>query len=250
MVLPRQSKKFIKGKGKKRAVRGRPRMMRTKRSAYEVPEKASLTEVDAFETSLANQNYSNYNISLAVSSRAQDVAKGYQFYRIKRVTYVVRPLSDTFNAQALAPGGSAASVPYLYYMIDRAMQLSGGFTLAQLKQMGAKARRLDDKTLTFSLTPSVLNEVYDNTPGARANVQYAMCPWLPTRDNTNIGVWNPNTTDHQGVVWRVEQISGDPIGYAVERRIQFEFKKPSVVAIVPGASDIPLDHDAPVKSTA
>lgn len=217
-------------------------------SKYEVPEQASLTQVDAFELSLANQNYSNYNISLAVSSRAQDVAKGFQFYRIKRVTYIVRPLTDTFNSQGIAPGGSSASVPYLYYMIDRAMQLSGGFNLQQLKQMGAKARRLDDKTLTFSFTPSVLGEVFDNTPGARANVRYDMNPWLPTRDNTNLTVWNPNTTDHQGIVWRVEQTSGTPIGYEVERRIQFEFKKPSVNATPPGVNDIPIDHDSPPES--
>lgn len=213
-----------------------------------MPEQASLTQVDAFELSLANQNYSNYNISLAVSSRAQDVAKGFQFYRIKRVTYIVRPLTDTFNSQGIAPGGSSASVPYLYYMIDRAMQLSGGFNLQQLKQMGAKARRLDDKTLTFSFTPSVLGEVFDNTPGARANVRYDMNPWLPTRDNTNLTVWNPNTTDHQGIVWRVEQTSGTPIGYEVERRIQFEFKKPSVNATPPGVNDIPIDHDSPPES--
>lgn len=229
-----------KAKGKKGAKGGR-------RSKYEVRENASLTEVQApIATPLANQNYSTYNISLASLTRARDVAKGYQYYRIKRITYVIKPLSDTFNAQGLAPGGSAATVPYLYYMIDRTRLFQGGFTIDQLKQMGAKARRLDDKTLTFSYTPSVLTETFDNTANANLAVQYKMCPWLPTRDITNVGVWNPNTTDHCGIVWRVEQVGGTPIGYQLERRVQVEFKKPAVTALAAGEGDVPEDTDVEI----
>lgn len=228
------------GKGKKGAKGGR-------RSKYEVRETASLTEVQApIASPLANQNYSTYNISLASLTRARDVAKGYQYYRIKRITYVIKPLSDTFNAQGLAPGGSAATVPYLYYMIDRTRLFQGGFTIDQLKQMGAKARRLDDKTLTFSYTPSVLTETFDNTANANLAVQYKMCPWLPTRDITNVGVWNPNTTDHCGIVWRVEQVGGTAIGYQLERRVQVEFKKPAITALAAGEGDVPEDTDVEV----
>lgn len=235
-----------KGKGKrggKRGMKGKRSVPR--RSKYEVEEKGSLTEVQApIATPLANQNYSTYNISLASLTRARDVAKGYQYYRIKRITYVIKPLSDTFNAQTLAPGGSAATVPYLYYMIDRTRLFQGGFTIDQLKQMGAKARRLDDKTLTFSYTPSVLTETFDNTANANLAVQYKLMPWLPTRDITNVGVWNPNTTDHCGIVWRVEQVGGTPIGYQLERRVQVEFKKPAITALAASVEDVPIDTDA------
>lgn len=236
--------KQMKGKrGGKRGMRGKRSAPR--RGKYEVPEVASLTEVQApVPTPLANQNYSTYNISLASCTRARDVAKGYQFYRIKRVTYVIKPLSDTFNAQALAPGGSAATVPYLYYMIDRTRLFQSGFTIDQLKAMGAKARRLDDKTLTFSYTPNVLSETYDNTANANGAVQYKLAPWLPTKEITGVGLWNPNTTDHLGIVWRVEQVGGTPIGYQLERRIQIEFKKPAVPTTVVTTEDVPIDTDA------
>lgn len=227
-----RSKRKVSGKGRKRV------------SKFEVKENASLTEVQApIPTPLANQNYATYNISLASLTRALDVAKGYQYYRIKRVTYIIKPLSDTFNAQGLAPGGSAASVPYLYYMIDRTRLFQNGFTIDQLKAMGAKARRLDDKTLTFSYTPSVLTETYDNTVGANGAVQYKMMPWLPTKDINVVGLWNPNTTDHQGVVWRVEQVSGTPIGYQLERRVQIEFKKPAIPTLATTGEEVPIDTD-------
>lgn len=215
-----------KGKGGKRAARGK---RAAKRSKFEVREVASLTEIQAAPTNLiaTNTNYSQYNLSLASCTRAQNVAKGYQYYRIKRITYVVKPLMDTFVQNP--PGGSSnATVPYLYYMIDRTRQFQAGFTIDQLKAMGAKPRRLDDKSLSFSFTSSVLTDTFDNTQNATTAVQYKLSPWLPTKDIAGVGVWNPNTTDHLGVVWRVEQAVGPNIGYALERRIQFEFKKPAI----------------------
>lgn len=215
-------------KGKKRAVRGRPRMRRAPRSKYEVPEQASLTEVITPASLLnCNQAYTDYNLSLATLPRATDVAKGYQFYRIKRVTYIVKPLSDTFNAQGLAPGGSAATVPYLYQMIDRTKQFQwGGVTASTLKTAGAKARRLDDKIVTFSFSPSVLQQTYDNVPTSQTAAKYDISPWLPVRD-TNVSVFSPSTIDHNGMVWYVEQDGVvTPSGYAIERRVQVEFKKP------------------------
>lgn len=229
--------------GKQRQFKGKRGGKRVNK--YEVKEIASLTEVQApIPTPLANQNYATYNVSLASLTRARDVAKGYQFYRIKRITYVIKPLSDTFNAQGLAPGGSSATVPYLYYMIDRTRLFQNGFTIDQLKAMGAKARRLDDKTLTFSYTPSVLTETYDNTANANMAVQYKLMPWLPTKDITGVGLWNPNTTDHCGVVWRVEQVGGTPIGYQLERRVQVEFKKPAIPTSTVTQEDVPIDVDA------
>jgi len=230
-------------RGKRQAKRAGPKRGRkiARRSKFEVREVASLTEVDPLNVAFtANQNYSQYNLSLASCTRAQDVAKGYQYYRIKRVTYVVKPLMDTFLQNT---GGTDATVPYLYYMIDRVAQFKNGFSLDQLKAMGAKPRRLDDKTLTFSFTPSVLTETYDNTANANIAVQYKLMPWLPTKDTGQVGIWNPSTTDHLGVVWTLEQALGNPIGYQVERRIQFEFKKPAIPTTVDGLV-VPIDVDA------
>lgn len=234
-------------KGGKRGGKGRGAARRKagqRRNKYEVKELASLTEVQpAGGATSCNQNYSSYNISLASLSRARDVAKGYQFYRIKRITYVLKPLMDTF-VQGTGSPQTQATVPYLYYMIDRTRQFQSGFTLAQLKAMGAKGRRLDDKVLTFSYTPSVLTETFDNTANATTAAQYKLMPWLPTKDIAGgVGVWNPSTTDHLGIVWRVEQELGNPIGYSLERRIQVEFKKPAIPTTVGSEADVPVDFE-------
>lgn len=224
------------GKASGRARKGR---VGVRRRGFNEPEKASLTEVIPTGAPLAaNQNYSNYNLSLANLPRAQNIAKGYQYYRIRRITYVIKPCQDTF-----LPGQN--SVPYLYYMVDRTKQFVNGFTLDQLKAMEAKPHRLDDKTISFSMTPSVLTETFDNTGGANTAVQYKMSPWLPTKDIAQVGVWNPNTTDHMGIVWRVEQsfTTGGASAYVLERRVEIEFKKPSIPTAALGAEDVPQELD-------
>lgn len=216
----------------------RRKVMRRAKRNFNQPEQASLTEVLPASLLAANQNYSSYNLSLSNFVRARDIAKGYQYYRIKRVTIVIKPTQDTFQV-----GGN--SLPYLYYMIDRVGQFRSGFTLAQLQAMGAKPRRVDDKTITFSYTPSVLTETYDNTALANIAVQYKMCPWLPTRDSAILANWSPNTTDHFGIVWRMAQdiVTGSPSAFSVERRVEIQFKKPSVPTAPLGGSDVPENID-------
>jgi len=210
----------------KKSVRGQPRKRRAVRKAirrprrYNMPEKASLTEVLQSLEKQSNTNYGVYNVSLSSLNRAQNVAKGYQYFRIKRVKIVFKPQMDTFTA-----GG--VTVPYLYYMIDRTQQFKGAFTLEMLKASGAKARRLDDKSVTLSWTPSVLTETYDDTPLATTAAQYKMSPWLPCKEINNIAVWNASTVDHHGICWRVETLGGN-IGYSIDRIVEIEFKKPYV----------------------
>lgn len=233
-------KKNLK-RGKKGMRSRRPRFARKRVMKAGVPERASCTEILPALTASSNQNYSSYNISLASCVRARDIAKGYQFYRIKRVTYVIKPELDTFIS-----GGP--TLPYLYYMIDRTKQFVNGFTLEQLLSMGAKPRRLDDKTLEFHYIPSVLTETYDATAGATPFVQYKLKPWLPTKDISQVGVWNPNTTDHLGVVWRVAQrlTGGQVVTYSIERRVEIEFKKPSTSTAPAGEEDVPREVDPDV----
>lgn len=230
----RRGKRAARRGGKKRSVK--PRVPRRRLNAG-VPERASMTEVQSTPGQLAsNTSYSIYNVSLSSLTRARDVAKGYQFYRIKRITLVIKPTQDTF-----VQGGN--SVPYLYYMIDRVKQFAAGFTIDQLKAMGAKARRVDDKIITFSFTPSVLTETFDNTALANTAVQYKLAPWLPCKDTSQVGVWNPNTTDHMGIVWRLQQVIGDATAYNLERHIEVEFKKPAIPTAPASELDVPVDFD-------
>lgn len=216
----------------------RPRFALKRAMKAGVPERASCTEILPALNCSSNQNYSSYNLSLSTCTRARDIAKGYQFYRIKRVVFIIKPELDTFIS-----GGP--TLPYLYYMIDRTKQFVNGVTLEQLQAMGAKPRRLDEKTLQFSYSPSVLTDTYDPTVGATPFVQYKISPWLPTKDISQVGLWNPNTTDHLGIVWRVAQRlnGGQVITFSVERRVELEFKKPSTPNTPSQAEDVPFEID-------
>lgn len=226
-------------KKKAAAKKAGARKWRSKRQNRGVREWATMTESGVPGTLAPNTAYKSYNLSLAMCPRAINVAKSYQFYRIKRVTYVIKPNADTFIS------GQTSSIPYLYYMIDRTQQFQNAVSPDMLRAAGAKPRRLDEKTITFSYTPSVLQLAYDNTAGAATNVAYKVGPWLPTKDIAQVGVWNPNTTDHQGVVFYIENVGGN-IGFTFERRFEIEFKKPIVPALT-GLERPPEDLDPDVQ---
>lgn len=210
-------------KSKRGGFRGNRRIPRAPRKAG-VAEWASLTETKPFQLLNTGQMYQNYNVQLGSFPRASLVAKGYQLYRIKRVEFRISPLQDTF-------AGAGTSIPYLYYMIDRVRNLQAANTVIPLKRAGAKPRRLDDKIVKFSYTPSVLSGNYDSQPPVGQSttqfVSYKMAPWLNTRDSDTLGVWNPDTTDHQGIVFIVENSGGATIAYKCEMVVEFQFKKPS-----------------------
>lgn len=226
-------------KGKKQAPR-RARVPRAPRRGA-VAEWASLTENKPSTLLNANQMYQTYNLALSQFARASAVAKGYQLFRIKRVTIKLSPLADTFIA------GSGQQVPYLYYMIDRTKNLSAANTQTTLKRCGAIPRRFDEKIISFSYTPSVLQSSLDTSPppgqATGQFVAYKMSPWLNTRDSETLGVWNPDSTDHQGIVWYVENNGSTAIEYKCEMIVEFQFKKPSF-EVVPST-----EHPEPVEVT-
>lgn len=219
---------------KKGAARGR-RVPRPVRRRAGVNEHASCRVTQTFTLLNPNQLYTNYNTQLSSFSRAVTIAEGYQLYRIKRITYKFSPLSDTF-----APGG--VSVPYLYIMIDRMRQLSTAATASALRNIGAKPKRMDDKIVTFSYTPSVQTGTYDSLPPfGQSNTQftqYKLSPWLSCRDQENGLQWVPDSTDHLGCVWIMENSGGANVQYKCERIVEFEFKKPAFT-VVQGVNDPP-----------
>lgn len=225
----RNAKRGFKSKRKGKGGARRPRVPRAPRSG--VREWASMTEnKPSSPLLLANQMYQVYNLQLKNFRRASAVAKGYQLYRIKRCTVKLSPLVDTFSPSGGAP---LAAVPYLYYMIDRTKNLIAANTQTTLKQCGAIPRRLDEKVISFSWAPSVLTATLDEVPGAGQAkyqfTQYKISPWLNTRDSDQIATWQPDSTDHLGVVWYVESNGAiSPINYKCELIVEFEFKKPSV----------------------
>lgn len=221
---------------KQKRVRRRRAPMR-RRVARSVPERASCTETTSIPLLAMNNSYYVYNTSLTSSIRAQTIAKGYQYYRIKNVKFILRPQSDTFIA-----GGTGGAVPYLYYMIDRTKQFANGLSTAEkFRRLGCKPHRVDDNMVTFQYKPSVLNPAFDGaTPTASQFVQYKISPWLPTRDNDVIGSWQADSTDHQGIIWFVEN-TGNNIPYTLERVIEFEFMKPASDMNLQEGENPPID---------
>lgn len=246
MVMRRGKRVGRKGRKPIRRVR---RVPRAPRRNVNVPDVASLTETKAFSLLNTGQMYQMYNVQLSQFPRAALVAQGYQYYRIKSIKLIWQPLIDTFinpvNVVAPPAQPNAVTVPYLYYMIDRTKQLSTANYSTALKKTGAKARRLDDKIVTATFKPSVLNAAFDSAPPVGQSnsqfVQYKTSPWLCCRDQETTGVWNADSTDHGGIVWYCETSAGATCNYKLDLEIQFEFKKPSYGFLASTADPAPVD---------
>jgi len=200
----------------RRARKTKPRRQRRRRTNNRnVSEWASLSckqTITAPGADFACNNMYNLRGVLRLSgfTRAEEVAKAYQFYRIKSVKVTYKFPFDTF-----APGNVAR--PNFYYVIDKAQALSNLSTLESLKNMGARPRPCDEKPMSVSWAPSVLSEV-DAVGGAQP-AQYKISPWLSTAHDS---------VNHEGVFWYAEQVlfGGTAQIYHAELELQFEFKKP------------------------
>lgn len=179
--------------------------------------------------------FRNFALSGA-GQRVQSIAEAYQFYRITRVTWEVRPAYDTFQA---ASSGSPTSVPQLYWCMDKEGTFTGNTTLQTLKSAGCRPIRLDDKIIRKSFKPSVLQAVADQ-PGANgAEPQLVLgskrtSPWLPTNANAYTSSsppepWVVSSIDHLGLLLAIDQDVGvnasSPAAF-VSFTVEFEFKKP------------------------
>lgn len=191
---------------------------------------------------LPNANvYAFRNFALTnASQRVQNIAQGYQFFRIKRVTWQVRPAYDTFQA---ASSGSPTSVPQLYWRIDKDAVYNTTTSLQTLKASGCKPIRLDDKIIVKSFKPSVLQAVADK-PGDETTGSLALVlgtsrisPWLPTDNNAYMSQadWSANSVDHNGLLIAIDQDVGvntsSPVAF-ISFTVEFEFKKPLDVSTV------------------
>lgn len=164
----------------------------------------------------ANQMYEVHNIQLVDYDRADAIATGYQFYRIKHVKLTYKFPYDTYQAVA---GGVAR--PNFYWMIDKGESLPPNPTLEALKQMGARPRACDNKPISVGFAPAVLT--VDDAQAAPLPSQYKVSPWLST---------DADTVLHNGLFWYIEQ-AFPPAGgtqYFVEIEVQFEFKRAKTVA--------------------
>lgn len=235
-------KGYGRRRGKKVAGRRRKVYRRAYRAPRGVPEWASCTEsVDL--TNITGAVYSmngpgggavyglNGTQLAQFIQRAVPIAKAYQHYRIKRIQLEFKPQVDTFFPDVGA-GGNGFLVPQFYYMINKSGSIPANVTAANMRAMGARPIRFDEKTIKVAWRPSVLQE----NAGVLGDIGsgYKISPWLSTNANANApGAWNPSTVQHLGIYWQVERPGTLPAGvaeltYAIQITVEFQFKKPLV----------------------
>lgn len=226
---------------KKSKAPGKKKMMKSRKIGHEI---ASLKQTISFRPSQnpsANTLYGFYNWSLQSSNRAIQVARAYQEYRIKQITIKFKPKVDTF-----ATDGANNSIPYLYYRIDKTGTMFYKNTnFASLRESGCKPIRFDDKTITVSFAPSVLQAGFDANPNDAPWTSYKISPWLTTNKNNMSAQndWEPNGTDHLGIFFGLEQDNVTiPTTYDVDMIVHYQFRKPrSETATATGLPNIIVD---------
>lgn len=157
-----------------------------------------------------------------IYDRAQTVAQAYQQFRIKYIKLYFRPSADTF------PAVVGNTIPQLYFMIDKANAIPTNATAGTFFSMGCRPRRMDDKNITYSWSPTALTADF-SAPGVVTASQLRTSPWLSTNANSgNPGaVWQPSQVDHLGCAFYVTKINpGDTITYTVDVEVVFQFRKP------------------------
>lgn len=188
-----------------------------------VPEWASLSETNDFGSLNVGTTYNINDVQLAQFARASAVAQGYQFFRIKKISFKVQPLLDTF------PSTGNSVVPYLLWVINRAGYQYPGLTDEWFYDNGAKPIRFDDKTITISYRPNVILDAAEAaTPGIgnQANLG-KRSPWLNTNTNAFVAGWAPSQVSHTGHVLKITApASAIQMTYRMVMTAEFEFKKP------------------------
>lgn len=206
-------------------------------------EFATCKETYEFATLQNNTAYQDTQVSLARYLRATSIARGYQQFRITKVEYQFKPLTDTYASDNPSLG---AGIPYLFAVVDKTGQFSAYQNVQQLREAGAKPRRFDDKTLRVTYKPAVLDYVYDKNNASNSWAKPVTSPWLSTNKNNDgsTAIWNPSSIDHLGIAWYVDGGLTTISSYKLEVTAHFEFRKPlwlvdSSVAAAPPAIQAP-----------
>lgn len=213
--------------------RFRRRFQRRARMAN-VPDRASLSETININSDTVGTVYNNSDIQLAMFDRATTVAQGYQYFRIKKLTYKYTPLLDTF-----ASTGNT-QVPYLYWVINKSGSRYPGINQPWFLANGAKLIRFDDKTITVKYAPAALLDVTEaNTPAATQQPNFAkVSPWLnTTKDAYIVSGWAPSQVSHTGHYLLIDSLgSAVPITFETSLTAEFEFKKPNAIPTSTGGA--------------
>jgi len=173
-----------------------------------------------------------YQISIGgiTGERALAHAEQYGLYRIAKVVFKYKPYYDTFIPQNQGPtpsGNFPTTVPLLYWKMNRYADAPVAWSLDDIKSLGAKPIRFDDKTYTLSYKPNIL---LANESAGSVSGQVKMTPWLNTDDAADTDQFAPSTTEHYGHFFYIDAnlVNGntEPAIGSLDVTIHYEFKTP------------------------
>lgn len=244
--------------------RRRPRRMTRRRIPRSIPLKYNSKRVGGpntcrIETTipkvdlLANTPY-QFNLAGIVGARAVDIAPNFALYRVAKVLFKYKPNYDTYVSNPAFIGGAGAiSVPTLYWKMNRFADDPNAFTADNLRVLGAKPIRFDDKQVTIAYRPNIL---MDNASGGSHSGSVKLTPWLNTDTAPDTPNFATSTTAHYGHFWYIEAaVNGDgstPVG-SLDVTIFYEFKNPRVEWTQSQTQKITftgVEHSASVTSPA
>lgn len=176
-----------------------------------------------------------YRISVGgiTGDRVRAVCEQFALYRISKVEFKYKPYYDTFTPGQLTTGNSPANilttVPRLYWKMNRFADAPAQWAVQDLKDMGAKPIRFDEKTVTIAYKPNIL---LANESGGSVSGSVKMTPWLNTDDGSETSTFAPSTTEHYGHFFYIEADAQngqtDPGVGSLDVTIYYEFKNPRV----------------------
>lgn len=164
--------------------------------------------------------------------RALAHAPQYALYRIAKVAIKYVPKYDTFTpglTNSIPGQNYITTTPKLYWKMNRFADAPAAFAAQDLRAMGARPVRLDDKSVPLSYKPNILTAIES---GGSDSGQVKITPWLNTDNSSETVNFAPSTTSHYGHFFYVEadtvNTSSDPLVATMEVTIFYEFKNPRV----------------------
>lgn len=204
----------------------RSRRMRGKRSI--APNVASIIEsYDEICNFGISNTWGGLSLSSPMFDRAQQVAKAYREFRIKKIEFRFHFPFNSFEP-------NVAAEPRWWLMFDPRREIPVNFTKGLIDDMGIKPRRAigQKKVIIVPHTMSPITEMA-GAIGVQTTLPQGTRrrPWLPccaSAGFTNWGAWIPSTIQHHGLKWLATDPKSPPVAnpYNVNVRVFFQFRKP------------------------
>lgn len=190
-----------------------------------------LREVEIVPTQVVNLNTPYLQIKAGITgARASQMAQLFGEYRIRKITYTFRPWFDTFSSGIATTGSNAVQVPTLYWRLNRYGDTPAAFAGDYMRAMGAKPVRLDDKLVSYSYSPNIIQSQQNVVGSSTATIKVS--PWLSTDDLVQDNNFTLSTAEHYGHALFIEAAAaGAANGQAasMDVKVHYEFRNPRLI---------------------